>query len=522
MPRIESPALSSNSSLPFSAPSLDSEDREPQLPPIFVVGGTDPAGADLGDPTEQPSDASDDASPDVLDEWKNSGCSSDGGFVSWLDDDDVGNSPGPDCNEPHFFEAPPTKNFGLLSEAPSSSCPELVTPPATKARAPREVMSTLKKRWKYVKKAGAKSTASASKSISSISASYFSGRGEASSSTRETREERCSRLADEWVASILPSWRKKRNTNRVRSLTFQGVPASVRARVWQCAIGNPLQVSEALFDVLKERARAGRMEYMRGRETLALADGDVGGLGGQAEALMESERSAHKAIMLDLPRTFPDLSFFHAEGSHYEFALRDVLEAFLYLKPDVGYSQGMSFLAAVLLLYMDPYEAFCCFVNMLLHKSCFLHFFKIKMPEVKFYLTIHEKLLGEEMPLLHAHFKQHGIESNLYMINWVMSLYCRALPLEFVTRIWDVYILDGDIAIFRAALGILRLFMPKLLEMNFEDMAYFLSHIPAEEIEPDGLLHSIRSVRVVTKKHFHDLFKECEAEHRKNYFRDEG
>lgn len=357
----------------------------------------------------------------------------------------------------------------------------------------RTVMSSLKKRWRGVKKASVRSTA------------YFS-------TTRDTesKEDRHSRLGDEWVNAIIPFWRKKRKTARVRTLVFRGIPASVRGKVWCCAIGNPLNISEELFVVLKDRAVKGREEYLRLRDTVALADGDVGGHGGRAEAMMESERSAHKAISLDLPRTFPELSFFHAEGSHYEHALRDILEAFLYLKPDVGYSQGMSFVAAVLLLYMDPYDAFACFANMLLYKSCFLHFFRIKMPEVKCYLMVHDRLLAEDMPTLHAHFEEHGIEANLYMINWVMSLYCRALPLDLVTRIWDLYVLDGDIAIFRAALGILRMFMPKLLKMKFEEMAYFLSHIPADEIEPDVLLQSIRSVRVVTRKRFCDLFKECQ------------
>lgn len=358
----------------------------------------------------------------------------------------------------------------------------------------KTVMSTLKKRWRYVKKASVKSS------------TYFSSTRDA-----ESWEDRHSRIGDEWVNSIIPLWRKKRKTARVRTLVFRGIPANVRGRVWRCAIGNPLNISEELFIVLKDRAAKGREEYIRLRDTVALADGDVGGNGGRAEAMLENERSAHKAINLDLPRTFPELTFFHAEGSHYEHALRDVLEAFLYLKPDVGYSQGMSFVAAVLLLYMDAYDAFACFANMLLYKSCFLHFFRIKMPEVRCYLVVHERLLADDMPALHAHFRQHGINADLYMINWVMSLYCRALPLDLVTRIWDLYVLDGDVAIFRAALGILRMFMPKLLKMKFEEMAYFLSHIPADEIDADGLLQSIRCVRVVTRRRFYDLFKDCRS-----------
>lgn len=389
----------------------------------------------------------------------------------------------------------------------SSSCEAISEcPPSGHSRsASGAVLTSLKKRWKGVKKASSKT---AGKSLSTLSASLTT------SNTRETREERHSRLGDEWL-QIIPAWSKKRRSARVRTLVFRGIPANVRGRVWKCAIGNPLNVSKELFCVLKERAYKGRMEYMRGRETLALADGDVGGMGGAAEGMMESERSAHKAIMLDLPRTFPDLSFFHAEGSQYEGDLRDVLEAFLYLKPDVGYSQGMSFLGAVLLLYMDCFDAFSCFVNMLLHKSCFLHFFRIKMPEVRFYLSVHERLLQEEMPSLCTHFREQGIESDLYMINWVMSLYCRALPLDLVSRIWDLYVVDGDVAIFRSALGILKLFCPRLMKMKFEDLAYFLSHVPGEDIVADDLMAAIRSVRVVTKKRFKDLFNDCAAEHEK-------
>lgn len=372
------------------------------------------------------------------------------------------------------------------------------------------VMSTLKKRWKGVKKS------TAGKGLS-----YFGNKDQ------ETPEERQSRISDEWVNCIIPAWKKKRKTGRVRTLIFRGIPVNIRGEVWKCAIGNPLNISEELYAVLKDRATKGRelFELVRsdGKSTFDIAS-DVNRneykhsnskqqFDEKGIKMEENERNAHKAISLDLPRTFPELTFFHIKGSSYENALRDILQSFLYLKPDIGYSQGMSFLAAVLLLYMDSYDAFCCFSNMLLYKSCFLNFFRIKMPEVKIYLLVHEKFLEEEMPNLSNHFKKHGIESDLYMINWVMSLYCRALKLEIVTRIWDLYVLDGDVAIFRSALGILKLFMNKLLAMKFEDMAYFLSHLPCDQIDPDRLLRTIRSVRVVTKRKFIDSFKQFRSQY---------
>jgi Rab-GTPase-TBC domain len=412
-----------------------------------------------------------------------------------------------------------------LSSASENGGAPLGVPKHERSRSNSAVFtSKLKKGWRAVKKTSVKSTASAGRQLSSLSSAYWKPGGSAAQLSRAalpmTPDERTawegrqSRLCEEWVASILPAWKRKRATARTRALAFRGVPPSVRGRVWIVALGNPLNIPPNLFEILKERAHDGRMEYLRHRETIDKADGDVGGNGGRAEPMIMQERSSHKAIMLDLPRTFPELAFFHADGSQYEDSLREILEAFMYLRPDIGYSQGMSFLAAVLLLYMDePCEAFVCFVTMLLHKSCFLHFFRMKMPEVRIYLSMHDALLREEMPALHAHFKAHSVDADLYMINWVMSLYCGALPLDLVSRIWDIYVLDGDLAIFRAALGILKLLQPRLLAMAFEDMAYLLSHIPASEIEADALLLAVRGVRAVTRSRFKELFRQCSARH---------
>lgn len=357
------------------------------------------------------------------------------------------------------------------------------------------VASRLKKGFKAVKRASAKSTASAGKSLSAA----WKASGSVSSSDPKKVCVNAQNSADreEWLNHIIPAFKKRRRAARTRTLMFRGIPSSVRGEVWKYALGNPLNVTKELYEVLKERALQGRKEY---------EEEDNGNL-------LEHQRSAHKSIILDLPRTFPNLTFFHADGSTYEDALRDILEAFVYLRPDVGYSQGMSFLAAVLLLFMDPPDAFCCFVNMLLYKSCFLQFFRIQMPDVRIYLDVHNRLLADECPALHAHFAKHSIEADIYMINWVMTLFCHALPLDLVSRIWDIYVFDGDIAIFRTALGILKLLQSRLLASNFEEIAYCLSHLPVDEINDDQLMRSIRSVRVVTKKKFKEVYRECQTKY---------
>ncbi len=73
-----------------------------------------------------------------------------------------------------------------------------------------------------------------------------------------------------------------------------------------------------------------------------------------AEVFTIGKENTMDYIAQDLDRTFPTLAFFQEEGPMNE-QLRAMLETYCFYRPDVGYVQGMSYMAAVLLLYMDPY-----------------------------------------------------------------------------------------------------------------------------------------------------------------------
>ncbi len=86
-------------------------------------------------------------------------------------------------------------------------------------------------------------------------------------------------------------------------------------------------------------------------------------------------------IALDLPRTFPALSFFQQGGPSHHL-LRNVLEAYTLYRPDVGYVQGMSYIAALLLLYMDAEDAFVALCN-LLNRSLHYCFYRMDIKRVR-------------------------------------------------------------------------------------------------------------------------------------------
>lgn len=70
------------------------------------------------------------------------------------------------------------------------------------------------------------------------------------------------------------------------------------------------------------------------------------------------------------------------QGGPYHDLLHQLLGAYVCYRPDVGYIQGMSFIAAVLLLYTDGVDAFTCFAN-LLNRPFLFHFFQLDQSMVR-------------------------------------------------------------------------------------------------------------------------------------------
>ena len=74
----------------------------------------------------------------------------------------------------------------------------------------------------------------------------------------------------------------------------------------------------------------------------------------QIDHVSYSVQQREKSISLieqDIKRTFADLSLFQ-EGMKYHDALYKILRAFAMYRPDIGYVQGMSYIAAIVLLYI--------------------------------------------------------------------------------------------------------------------------------------------------------------------------
>mmetsp|Transcript_16563 Transcript_16563/g.31277 ORF Transcript_16563/g.31277 Transcript_16563/m.31277 type:complete len:234 (+) Transcript_16563:1042-1743(+) len=204
-----------------------------------------------------------------------------------------------------------------------------------------------------------------------------------------------------------------------------------------------------------------------------------------------------RIIQADIPRTFPQLKFFHKEGP-FHLPLMEVLQGYVCYRPDVGYVQGMSYLAAILLLNMPTFDAFQCLAN-LLNQDIYFAFFRMDVDKMKTHLKVYQALMKEKLPNLHKHFETIDIKPGMYLYEWLLTIFSRSLPLDIAHRIWDNFLQHGQVFLFRTALGMLKTFEPRFLKMSFEDCLSILNR-PPEDIDEKTLFENIYRIQLTSKR----------------------
>ncbi|XP_061565474.1 TBC1 domain family member 14 isoform X2 [Cololabis saira] len=294
-------------------------------------------------------------------------------------------------------------------------------------------------------------------------------------------EESIGTAAQTWNQEILPNWSTMCTSRRVRDLWWQGIPPSVRGKVWSLAVGNDLNITHELYSICLARAKE------KWKTTTAPTTDTEGS---------SDRESSLELIKLDISRTFPQLCIFQ-KGGPYHDVLHSILGAYTCYRPDVGYVQGMSFIAAVLILNLDTADAFIAFAN-LLNKPCQMAFFRVDHSLMLTYFAAFEVFFEENLPKLFAHFKINNLTPDIYLIDWIFTLYSKPLPLDLACRVWDVFCRDGEEFLFRTALGLLRLYHDVLTCMDFIHMAQFLTRLP-DLVPAEQLFQHIAAVHMTSR-----------------------
>ena len=92
-------------------------------------------------------------------------------------------------------------------------------------------------------------------------------------------------------------------------------------------------------------------------------------------------------------------------------------------------------------------------------------------------------------------FELNEIRPEDYFINWNMSLFSRSFSVDFVMRIWDIYLIDGLKTVYSAAISILNYFKNDFMEMDGDEILELLNNSSERNINENAIINNISKVK---------------------------
>uniref|UniRef100_A0A672KQ18 RAB GTPase activating protein 1 n=1 Tax=Sinocyclocheilus grahami TaxID=75366 RepID=A0A672KQ18_SINGR len=236
--------------------------------------------------------------------------------------------------------------------------------------------------------------------------------------------------------------------------------------------------------------------------------------------LITKESPQDSAITRDINRTFPAHDYFKDTGGDGQDSLYKICKAYSVYDEEIGYCQGQSFLAAVLLLHMPEEQAFSVLVKIMFEYGL-RELFKQNFEDLHCKFFQLERLMQEYIPDLYAHFLNLGLEAHMYASQWFLTLFTAKFPLYMVFHIIDLLLCEGISVIFNVALALLKTSKDDLLQTDFEGaLKFFRVPVPKRyrsEENAKKLMELACSMKVTKKlkkyeKEYHTIREQQEQQ----------
>lgn len=73
---------------------------------------------------------------------------------------------------------------------------------------------------------------------------------------------------------------------------------------------------------------------------------------------------------------------------------------------------------------------------------------------VNTYIKYFEYLLKQKYSNIYKHLTKLNVQGEIFMVEWLFTMFCRAFSLPVVINIWDLFLYYGEIVFIKMAIGI--------------------------------------------------------------------
>ncbi|KZP21794.1 RabGAP/TBC [Athelia psychrophila] len=252
-----------------------------------------------------------------------------------------------------------------------------------------------------------------------------------------------------WMSLIsqVPASQARKN-KKIKKLIMEGVPSSVRYLVWA-----------------------------------HLTDSKARGMPGIYVQLGKRERvQAFQAIERDAQKCYPD----QPQLQTSQGTLVALLQSYLTMVPDIHYeTAGLAYIAGRLLILAPDEDAFWIFTSLM---DLYLRpWFSVNTSQMEVDGSLFSKALeANDPPVSKKLYVDLGISQTAVCRPWLSSLFAESLPVEYLHRIWDIFLYEGVPFLFRIGMAIVHCCRHYMLSSTSEAAALeVLVHPPAACLPPN-------------------------------------
>ena len=295
---------------------------------------------------------------------------------------------------------------------------------------------------------------------------------------------------------------------------------NARLEKWNYMLSNYDEFCKKNFNKLKERVRKGIPDSLRGYAWQKIINLDEFYKKDLFQNLNEEniDPQLEEVILKDLDRTFPKCTFFKEKYGGGQRQLYKVLINYSKYNKEVGYVQGMGFITALLLTYMDEERSFFM-LHALMKKRELESLYLPGFPDLNKKLYVLLNLQKKLIPKVYNTFRNNDVIPFSYASEWFLCLFSRSLRFNSLVRIYDTFILEGYKVIYRFSLAFLKAKEESIIECNDMDSLFKTIRKCFENVDIEEIIKIAFSFHL-SKKDIENYEKEYDKvkDNKKNEF----
>ena len=204
-------------------------------------------------------------------------------------------------------------------------------------------------------------------------------------------------------------------------------------------------------------------------------------------------------ISCDINRTFNTEIFVNGNG---KIMLKNILLSLAFIRPEIGYCQGMNFIVGALINFIGDEEK-CFWIFLSFIDNIELNYLYLKnMPDYSIRVFQLNYYIKENFSQLFIHLKRQQINPDIIFSKWILTIFSNFLPFNVLYNVWDVFILDKWKAIFKFSLILADYLKDKLVTMDLIALSSYIKkmHINMNELNFKEMAKHYKKYKITNKK----------------------